>query len=149
MPMRLWAVRGAFPVATHHPSVPGQQSVTAISSTVRVAGSLSSVGVRSVRRQRQFAAQGHARAGVRNRHIVKERLAPGPCRLCSADGLIITKCVLSVNTKCVYFFVSDLTGEKWGLVGGCCGAICRRKKARTGRAMEDLLAIYLLMPAMQ
>ena len=32
MPMRLWAVRGAFPVATHHPSVPGQQSVTAISS---------------------------------------------------------------------------------------------------------------------
>jgi hypothetical protein len=32
MQSQLWAVRGAFPVATHHPSVPGQQSVTAISS---------------------------------------------------------------------------------------------------------------------
>ena len=62
-PMRLRAVRGAVPVATHHPGFPSRVSPLYL-HTVRVAGSLSSVGVRSVRRQRQFAAQGHARAGV-------------------------------------------------------------------------------------
>ena len=36
--------------------------------------------------------------------------------------------------KLSIFFMSDLTGEKVGLVGGCHGAICRHKKARTGRA---------------
>ena len=60
--------------------------------------------------------------------VVKELLAPGPCRLCSADGMELRK----LSNKCQYwmlkklskFFMSDLTGEKVGLVGGCHGAIC-------------------------
>ena len=58
--------------------------------------------------------------------------------MCSADVMKLRKlsdeCQYRSLKKLSIFFMSDLTGEKLGLVGGCHGAICRRKKARTGRA---------------
>ena len=63
------------------------------------AGSRSSVGSRSVSWRRQFSAPGLTRAGVRNRQVVKERLAPGPCRLCSADVVKVSKLPICVNNK--------------------------------------------------
>ena len=58
--------------------------------------------------------------------------------MCSADGMKLRKlsgeCQYGVLKKLSKFFMSDLTGEKLGLVGGCHGAICRCKKARARRA---------------
>ena len=58
--------------------------------------------------------------------------------MCSADGVKLRKlsgeCQYGLLKKLSKFFMSDLTGEKLGLVGGCHGAICGHKKARTGRA---------------
>ena len=60
--------------------------------------------------------------------------------MCSADGIELRKlsaeCQYGLLKKLSIFFMSDLTGEKVGLVGGCHGTICRHKKARTGRAMN-------------
>ena len=58
--------------------------------------------------------------------------------MCSADGIELRKlsveCQYGLLKKLSIFFMSDLTGEEVGLVGGGHGAICRRKKARAGRA---------------
>jgi hypothetical protein len=44
------------------------------------------------------------------------------------------ECQYGLLKKLSIFFMSDLTGEKVGLVGGCHGTICGYKKARSRRA---------------
>ena len=66
--------------------------------------------------------------------------------MCSADGMKLRKlsgeCQYGMLKKLSKFFMSDLTGEKLGLVGGCHGAICRRKKARAGRAKKLHIEVF-------